>query len=287
MLNKKPVIILVCAATIAVVIFANLRSCSGAQSSAATNPGGFSNGTTSAAPSTLAAAGPGQVSPEVVQGGLRAVVTAVRPAVVSISVSQDLERLAPRTGMQLLDPFAARSTLVGSGVIVAPAGYILSSLQVTRNADVVKVTLFRGGTNTFLARVVAVDPGTDLVLLRLPFGGDLPYAAFGDSSRVRTGDIVVAMGSPFGLFETVTQGIVSTSKRTVVVEGQRIIDMIQTDAAINQGNSGGPLINISSEVIGINTVIYSTDSSFSGIGFAIPSNQARSFVQRTLAGRGL
>jgi len=226
--------------------------------------------------------GPAGTAPLAVQEGLDAVVAAVRPAVVQISAHPDAVGHPVQPGMQFLDPFPDRNGWVGSGVIVDPSGYILTSRQVVGDAQVVRVTLFRGGENSFLARRVATDPGTDLVLLQLPFGGSLPHALLGDSSRVRTGNIVIAMGSPFGLSETVTQGIVSAHRQTLYVEGRRFDDVIQTDASINKGNSGGPLIDIRAEVIGVNIAVYSTDSTFSGVGFAIASNRARAFLEHAV-----
>jgi len=223
-----------------------------------------------------------QITPGAIQQGLGAVVAAVRPAVVKISAHTEQAAHRSPVGMQFLDPFPMGDQWIGSGVIMHPDGYILSSRQVTGDATTVRVKLFRSGNNTFLAHRIATDPATDLTLLKLPFGKNLPHAVMADSSKVRTGDIVLALGSPFGLAETVTQGIVSTSSRTVLVEGRQFNDVIQTDAAINKGNSGGPLVNIGAEVIGVNIAIYSTDASFAGIGFAIPSNQASAFMQRAL-----
>lgn len=219
-------------------------------------------------------------SPAAIQAGLGALVAAVRPATVKVAAHTEVARRPNSQGLKLLDPYPTRAAQVGSGVIVDPSGLILTSLQVTGGADTVRVTLFRGGNNTFAARRIATDPYTGLELLKLPFGGNLPYARLGDSSRVRTGDLVIALGSPFGLAETVTHGIVSTSRRTVTVQGRTYTDVIQTDAAVNQGNCGGPLVSTRGEVIGLNTAFFSTDSTFSGIGFAIPSNQARAFIQR-------
>lgn len=225
---------------------------------------------------------PPALSPRAIERGLNAVVLAVRPAVVSISTHWDQIEKPTRAGMQILEPFHTDSGAVGSGIIVDNAGHVLTHRQVTKDAALVRVTLFRSGQNSFLARLVAADPQTNLVLFRLPFAGELPTARLGDSSALRSGDIVIAVGSPFGLAETVTQGIVSASRRRIAVGGLGFLNLIQTDAAINQGNSGGPLVNIRGEVIGINLAIFSTDTGFSGIGFAISSNQARNFCQRAV-----
>jgi len=217
-----------------------------------------------------------------VQDGLRTIVATVRPAVVRISAPELENDPRMRSGAQLLDPFPTGNGWVGSGIIIDPSGLILSCRHATGDAEVVQVTLFRSGPRTFIARRLATDPATGLVLLKLPFGGDLPFATLGDSSHLRTGDLVIALGSPFGLAESVTQGIVSATARKISVEGQFFSGLVQTDAAINQGNCGGPLVDINADVVGVNLAIYSTDSAFSGIGFAIPSDQARAFIARTV-----
>ena len=205
---------------------------------------------------------------------------------VSISARRPAEGVGPQTGMQFLDPFPRRDTAVGSGVIVHPDGLILTSRQVTGEADRVQAGFYRADRGVLSARRIASDARTDLALYRITGSGRFPYASLGDSTGVRTGDIVVAVGSPFGLSETVTHGIVSATRRTVTVEGRPFAEVIQTDAAINQGNAGGPLVDIQAMVIGINVAIYSTDTTFSGIGFAIPSNQALSFLRNAFAFRG-
>jgi S1-C subfamily serine protease len=231
---------------------------------------------------TVVSRGP---SPLAIQQGLGALVTALKPAVVSIASHPRDPNHHWQPGMQLLDPFPGQRAMIGSGVIVDDLGHIITTRQVTRDAELVRVTLYRSGKNTFSAQRIATDHNSDLVLLRLPFAGRLPHAVLADSSRVRTGDLVVAMGSPFGLSKTVTHGIVSNPHRTISAPGQSLANVIQTDAAINQGNSGGPLVNINAEVIGINAAIYSTDSTFAGIGFSIPSNQVRAFLQKTIGFR--
>ncbi len=233
-------------------------------------------------PSPRPAWNQGAVPQNQVQQGLAQVVAAVRPSVVSIGGRRDLNQLPPGAGMQFLQPFPLHGAAVGSGVVVHPEGLILTSRQVAGGASEVTVGMFRADRATYTARQVASDPSSDLALYRLTVGGRFPFALLGDSSAVRTGDIVVAVGSPFGLSETATHGIVSTTRRTVNVQGQQLTDVIQTDAAINQGNSGGPLVDIRAQVIGINAAIYSTSASFTGIGFAIPSNRARAFIQSAL-----
>jgi len=160
---------------------------------------------------------------------------------------------------------------VGSGVIVSKDGYIVTNSHVVKDADEIEVTL--GDKRTFSAKVKGIDPESDIAVIKID-AKDLPVAKIGDSSKLRVGEIVVAVGNPFGLSQTVTSGIVSAQGRT----NMGILDyedFIQTDAAINPGNSGGPLVNISGEVIGINTAIASRSGGYQGIGFAIPSNSAK------------
>jgi serine protease Do len=160
---------------------------------------------------------------------------------------------------------------VGSGVIVSKDGYILTNSHVVKDADEIDVTL--ADKRTFKAKVKGADPESDIAVIKID-AKDLPVAKIGDSSKLRVGEIVVAVGNPFGLSQTVTSGIISAQGRT----NMGILDyedFIQTDAAINPGNSGGPLVNISGEVIGINTAIASKSGGYQGIGFAIPSNSAK------------
>jgi serine protease Do len=160
---------------------------------------------------------------------------------------------------------------VGSGVIVSRDGYILTNSHVVKDADEIEVTL--ADKRKFTATVKGADPESDIAVIKID-AKDLPVAKMGDSSKLRVGEIVVAVGNPFGLNQTVTSGIVSAQGRT----NMGILDyedFIQTDAAINPGNSGGPLVNISGEVIGINTAIASRSGGYQGVGFAIPSSSAK------------
>ena len=160
---------------------------------------------------------------------------------------------------------------MGSGVIISPNGTILTNAHVVKDMDEIKVTLV--GKKSYTAKVVGIDPPSDIAVIKIDATG-LPTATLGDSSKLRVGEIVLAVGNPFGLNQTVTQGIVSATGRTNI----GIIDyedFIQTDAAINPGNSGGPLININGEVVGITTAIASKSGGYQGIGFAIPSNSAK------------
>jgi serine protease Do len=169
----------------------------------------------------------------------------------------------------------------GSGVLVDPSGLILTNNHVVEGADSLEVQLSDG--RTFPATLRGTDPATDLAILEL--GGDvsgtLPVLPLGDSENARLGEVVLAIGNPFGLQGTVTMGIVSATGRNAVHLAE-YENFIQTDAAINPGNSGGALVNLRGELIGINTAIHSRSGGYDGIGFAIPSNLSKDIMTRLL-----
>ncbi len=168
------------------------------------------------------------------------------------------------------EPRERRQRSLGSGVIVSRDGYVLTNHHVIREADAVLVAL--SDEREFKAEVVGTDSLTDLAVLKIETD-DLPVLPLGNSDKVRVGQVVLAIGNPFGLSSTVTMGIVSARGRSGMgITGYE--DFIQTDAAINPGNSGGALINLSGELIGINTAIFSRSGGYQGIGFAVPSNMA-------------
>ena len=171
------------------------------------------------------------------------------------------------------DPGDRKAMSKGSGVIVTGSGRILTNAHVVKDADDIKVTLHDG--NDYDAKVIGVDPKADLAVIQLK--GNFPTLkplAFGDSAQLRLGDVVLAIGDPFGVGKSVTMGIVSAKGRGGMgIEEYE--DFIQTDAAINPGNSGGALVNLKGELVGINTAIASKSGGYAGIGFAIPTNMAR------------
>jgi serine protease Do len=163
---------------------------------------------------------------------------------------------------------------VGSGVIVDRDGYILTNNHVIKDADEIKVTL--PDKKVYKGKVIGTDPRTDLAVIKITASG-LPVIRLGNSDDLKVGDRVIAIGNPLGLNQTVTSGIISATGRANVGIAD-YEDFIQTDAPINPGNSGGALVNVKGELIGINTAIFSTSGGYQGIGFAIPSNMARSVM---------
>ncbi len=178
-------------------------------------------------------------------------------------------------------PFAPRQRTersLGSGVIVSRDGYILTNYHVVRGGEEIEVTLRDG--RTARASVVGTDPETDLAVLRVRLD-DLPTIVFGASERIRVGDVVLAIGNPFGVGQTVTSGIISATGRSRL--GLTTYEnFIQTDAAINPGNSGGALVDSNGELLGINTAIFSRSGGSQGIGFAIPVDLARDVLKQVI-----
>jgi serine protease Do len=161
------------------------------------------------------------------------------------------------------------STAIGSGFIIDPAGYIATNKHVVEDGASVFVMTADGVR--YQASVVGMPGKADMALLRIYAGHELPAVPFGDSDKLRVGDTVIAIGSPFGFDNSVTAGIVSAVNRDIMESP--FDDYIQTDAAINHGNSGGPLFNLKGEVVGMNSVIFSPSTGSSGLGFALPSNE--------------
>jgi Do/DeqQ family serine protease len=218
-------------------------------------------------------------------GSYHEAVRRATPSVVNIFTSKEVQ--TPRHpllndpvfrrffGDQLPDE-TQRASSLGSGVIVSPGGYILTNHHVVEAADEIEVALADG--KKLLAKVVGNDPETDLAVLRVD-AGNLPAITFGSSDALRVGDVVLAIGNPFGVGQTVTSGIVSALGRTGL--GINTFEnFIQTDAAINPGNSGGALIDAGGNLIGINTAIFSRSGGSMGIGFAIPVSTAKMVLEQ-------
>jgi serine protease Do len=218
-------------------------------------------------------------------GTFAQVAAAVKPAVININTVTRTTLRTPfeeyfgeeffrRFFGEALPEVMQRS--LGSGVIVDPSGIALTNAHVVEQATEIEVVTADGQKHK--AKIVGMDKKTDLAVLRLLGGGAYPAAALGDSDKVNVGDWVLAIGSPFGLEQTVTAGIISAKGR-VIGQGP-FDDFLQTDAAINPGNSGGPLVNMSGQVIGINTAIVAQGQ---GLGFAIPINMARKVYTELVA----
>jgi len=223
------------------------------------------------------------------------VVSRVSPAVITIH--SELRVRAPQQFPFMDDPifrqfFGDRGNMpqqtpelhreaLGSGVIVTTDGYILTNHHVVDGAEKIKVDL--NDDRTLDAKVVGLDPPSDIAVLKVDASG-LPVLALGDSDRVRVGDVVLALGNPLGIGQTVTMGIVSAKGRQTGLSNGNFEDFLQTDAPINQGNSGGALVSTNSELIGINSQILSQSGGSIGIGFAIPSNMARTVMDTLIKG---
>ncbi|MGJ8550666.1 trypsin-like peptidase domain-containing protein [Winogradskyella wichelsiae] len=162
----------------------------------------------------------------------------------------------------------------GSGVVISPTGYIVTNNHVIKNANEISITL--NNNKSYIAEVIGSDETTDIALLKIDTEDDLPFMAFGDSDNAKVGEWVLAVGNPFNLTSTVTAGIISAKARDL--SGQHMQSFIQTDAAVNPGNSGGALVNTNGDLIGINTAISSQTGSYIGYSFAVPSNIARKIV---------
>jgi serine protease Do len=198
------------------------------------------------------------------------IVKIMEPSVVGIQTA--IRRRSPFGNSDWFGP-DVEAMAQGSGVIVDPAGYILTNAHVISQAARGGVTVqLSDGRSIDSAAIVGVDPATDLAVLKIN-AGKLTAAAWGDSAALEVGDRVLAIGSPYGLQETVTEGIISAKNRKVGIQNVGHEDFLQTDAAINPGNSGGPLVNMNAQLIGINTAIVGHGNQ--GIGFAIPSELAK------------
>lgn len=167
-------------------------------------------------------------------------------------------------------------TSLGSGFIIDPAGFIITNHHVIDDAEEISVTLI--DNTKYTAKIIGRDKKTDLALIKIEPKKPLPYVPLGDSDRARVGDWVVAIGNPYGLGGSVTQGIISARQRSI--NAGPFDDFLQTDAPINRGNSGGPLFNVAGEVIGINSAIFSPSGGSIGIGFAIPTNLAKPVIDQ-------
>lgn len=218
------------------------------------------------------------------------VTAAVKPAIVNIATTRTVKIagggdpffddpffkrfFGDQFGRQRQHPKEHKSAGLGSGVIVSPDGYIITNSHVIKDADEIKVTLT--DKKEYTGKVIGSDPKTEIAVVKIE-ATNLPTVSWGNSDALQVGEVVLAVGNPYGLSQTVTMGIVSALGRANVGIAD-YEDFIQTDAAINPGNSGGALVNVKGEIVGINTAIYTTSGGYQGIGFAIPSNMVKSIM---------
>lgn len=211
------------------------------------------------------------------------------PTVVNISTSTTITKddspsspFFDNPFRDLLEHFQApkewKTQSLGSGVIISDEGYIITNSHVVETADEIRVTLY--DKRVYKGKIIGSDPKTDIAVIKIS-AENLPEIKWGDADALQVGEFVLAFGNSYGLSNTVTLGIVSALGRANVGIAD-YEDFIQTDAAINPGNSGGPLVNIRGELIGINTAIFSRTGGYQGIGFAVPSNMARSVLQQLI-----
>ncbi|HST27663.1 MAG TPA: trypsin-like peptidase domain-containing protein [Rudaea sp.] len=259
--------------------------------------------TTIATPASVAHSAPEHAANAVEAGADRNAVTVsyaaavarAAPAVVSITANKVvstrqvlvpsnpvLQRMFP--GIQIGPTRTQRQQSLGSGVIVSPDGYVVTNNHVIQGAEEIQVVLYDGSTTS--ARVIGTDADTDMAVLKIDTP-NLPSVAIADKTPLNVGDVVLAIGNPFGLNRTVTMGIVSALGRQLNLSSQQnastYTDFIQTDAAINQGNSGGALVNAYGELVGINSDIFSPSGGNIGIGFAIPVSTAKAVLDQIVA----
>jgi serine protease Do len=223
----------------------------------------------------------------------RAIARRQNPVVVSILTTgrrempsaRDIESFERIFGRPLPEDFGVRREM-GSGFLISRDGDILTSDHVVADADVIRVRLLGMETATYRATVIGRDPISDSALIRLQESpGDLPFATLGDSDALQTGDWVMAIGNPYELGHTVTVGVVGHEARALEgAEGQRQM-LIQTDASMNPGSSGGPLLNVRGEVVGINAAMVAEIGAGSGIGFAVPINDVKALLPQLRAGK--
>ena len=234
----------------------------------------------------LREAAPEQGAPVHAATSYREAVRRAMPAVVSIYTTKEVKRhpflndpLFRRFFGDQLDLTPQRSAGLGSGVVVSSDGYVLTNYHVVEAADEIEVAL--AGGKRYPAKVVGTDPDTDVAVLRIG-ATQLPTISFGDDASLRLGDVVLAIGNPLGVGQTVTMGIVSGLRRSGL--GINTFEsFIQTDAAINQGNSGGALIDTAGNLVGINSAILSQTGGSIGIGFAIPVSTAKLMMEQIIA----
>jgi len=207
-------------------------------------------------------------------GTIRSLTNRVSPAVVELQVT-GYSATEDEKGLVLSQ--VSRQTSSGSGVILDPGGYIVTNAHVVQGAVKIRVLMARNPSRGKDARLIGIDRESDLALVRID-EKDLPVLELGDSDKLQQGDLVLAVGSPLGLRNSVSMGVVSATRRAISDENP--ILYIQTDASVNPGNSGGALVDTNGALVGLNTFIVSRSGGNEGIGFAIPSNVVRNVYEQ-------
>lgn len=227
------------------------------------------------------AQGKAVAGPQTVQNvgeSFSAAANTIKPAVVCINTIKIDNRKMNIRDAQSLEK-------IGSGFFVNPRGFIVTNYHVIAGANEIKVTHFERNHNHYYnARIVKLFPEIDLAIIKVAGREQFPTAALGNSDKAKVGNWVMAIGSPFGLTQSVTAGIISATNQSLFIGMTEYKDLIQTDANINPGNSGGPLVNIKGEVIGINTAISASPQMTEDLGFSIPSNKLKVILQQNEIG---
>ncbi len=231
---------------------------------------------------------------EVVQYTFAPIVRRAAPAVVNVYVQSRVQTFnSPFAndpffrkffGEQFGEPSERVQSSLGSGVIVSPDGIVVTNTHVVKARGETEIRVALADKREFDAKVLMQDDKTDIAILKIEGDGNFPVIELEDSDNVEVGDLVLAIGNPFGVGQTVTSGIISALARTEIAKSDSQV-FLQTDAAINPGNSGGALVDITGKLVGINTMIFSQSGGSVGIGFAIPSNLVRLYVQGAVSGR--
>jgi Do/DeqQ family serine protease len=271
------------------IVVASFAACNRASQQQRENNGGYRLTTAS----DRGGGNPNAAAPVAIPGASYAdIVSRTAPAVVTIHSSMRVRQPQQFPFMddpffrqffgergQLQPPVERQRQGLGSGVIIDPNGYVLTNHHVIDGAEQIKVDLNDG--RSLDAKLVGSDPPSDLAVLKID-ASNLPILVLGDSDKARVGDVVLALGNPLGVGQTVTMGIISAKGRQTGLSNGAFEDFLQTDAPINQGNSGGALVSTNSELIGINSQILSPSGGSIGLGFAIPSNMARTVVEQLI-----
>ncbi|KPA15621.1 2-alkenal reductase, partial [Candidatus Magnetomorum sp. HK-1] len=209
------------------------------------------------------------------------VVSKARTAIVYITGRRISNRIQQSNDPIIFaPPISQTGDKMGSGIIIDKDGYIITNYHVIAETADLKVKLFNDPDRTYSCQVIETLPDKDLAVIKINTGYYLPVVTLGNSNMQEVAEEVLAIGCPFSLEQSVSHGIISDLKRTVIIEGRKYIDLIQTDAVINSGNSGGALLNMDGEVIGINVAIYAPTRVYCGVGFAVPINQAKLLIMK-------